>query len=292
MEDDVFETAAAELEASLAKDEKSSGEATDLGKAIVSSITSAVKDVLAKGKGAQKTDLSAEADKRGTLVDSGKDPAESPKKSGQGYKDSSIYEARKGHDDDEDGDDDDGDMPSFFKKKKKKGMGKKKIMKSEDEDEDESDDDEVDATQFVEELGEAVDHLGKSIHRLEQGMAIFGELLSEMADPRKDKLMVNMAKAISHLVTENKDLKKSLVNNGTMMKAISQMPGVPRVAGLQAAFSATEESETPESNGRTSLSKSQRDRLFQLAVAKKISIDDMKKAVSTGDASVLDSFKA
>lgn len=278
MKDDLLDTAAAELENSIKEDEQSAKvEPKDLGKAIVEGVQTAVKDFLAKGKGAQTSDLSAEKDKRGELTGSGKDPAESPKKSGQGYSDSSGYEARKGDDSDDDDDDSD-DVPAFFKKKKK-GKKVKKSDDVEDDSDEDSDDEAYDATEFVEEMGDAVNHMNKSINRLEEGLAVFGELLAEVADARRDKLMVNMAKALTHIVEEQKEIKKSLVAHSTMMKSIAQLPGMPRVAGLFNQAQGTEEVTTSSEGAGTKLSKATHDRLWQMAVQRKITSEEMKKAI-------------
>lgn len=289
-DNDVFESASQELEKSIQEDEKA--QPTDLGQQLIKSVTNAVQDFLAKGKGGQPSELSAEKDKRGSLTESGKDPAESPKKSGKGYDDSTKYEARKGEDMDDEDDED--DKPSFFKKKKKKKV--KKMYKSYDEqdedtsDEDESADEALDATEFVEELGDAVEHINKSVGRLEDGMAVFGELLAEMADPRRDKVLVSLAKAVSHLVQEQKEIKKSLVAHQTLVKAIAQMPGVPRVAGLQLV---AQEAEAASVGGAEpkQISQADKDRLFRAAVQKQISTEEMNKAIRTGDLSVLEKVK-
>ena len=280
--DDVFETLAADLEKSIQTTEKS-----DEPKDLAAVLTKAARDFLAKGSG---SDLQAEADKRGTLLVAGKDPAESPKKSGDGYKDSSKYEARKGEKEECDDEDDDDKMPAFFKKKKK---GKKAVKKASaeevEETEDDDDQDAVDATEFMEGVEKSITFLMEQNKELSKGLACFGELLADLADPRKDKVLVSMAKAISFLVEGHKTLSKSVEGHSTLMKAISTMPGVPRVAGLQTVVTdADADAAAPQ--GKT-LSKSQKDRLFQLAVQKKISHEEMKKAVQTGDATILEQFK-
>jgi len=298
MEDDVFESAAADLEKSIQVETAAaaSGEvdANDAAAVLIKGIKNAMVD-LAKGKGGPTTDLKADADKRGTLTDSGKDPAESPKKSGEGYKDSRGYEARKGSKHSSSGKKSSSGkhsssgMPSFFKKKKKKHSSSGKVAKGSEHEEEA-----IDGTEFIEELGDAVDHINKSVMKLEEGLACFGELLATLADPRKDKVNIAMSKAIVHLVSENKEIKKSLASQNALMKAISQMPGVPRVAGLQTVVdtAADTAAAAAEKGDGKQLTKAQRDRIFQLAVHKKITTEEMNKAIKTGDASILDGFKA
>ena len=285
-EQDILESASRELEASIADDNQQVAH-QDLGKSIVQAISDGVKSVLAKA-GGPTTDLPADKDKRGSLLEAGSDPAKSPKKSGKGYDDSSKYEARKGHDmgeEDEDGDEDDKDMPAFFKKKGKKKMIKKmkKSYSDEELESEEGEESDVDATEFMNDLGEAVEHLHKSVSSIEEGVAVFGELLAEMADTRRDKLLVNMAKGINLLITENKELKKSMNKHETMMKSISNLPGMPKVVGTH--FAAQEAATTEGESAQVSTA--DRDRLFQLAVAKKITTGEMQKAIRTGDMSVL-----
>lgn len=289
MEKQELEKLQADLEKSISKDEKPTADGDSkesLEKGLATHLMAAAKDFIAKASGAVTSDLPAEKDKRGELTTSGKDPAESPVKSGQGYKDSSKYEARKGDDEDEDDEDDKDEMPSFFKKK-----AKKKMKKSEDESEEEEEDSEVDATEFLEQMGGAVDHLGKSVRELEEGMAVFGELLSEIADPRRDNLNATMAKALAHLVTEVKDIKKSLAAHESVMKSISTMPGAPRVAAMHVAATETETAPSAPAARGMKLEKSMKDRLWRLTAERKISVDEYKHACATGDVSILDRVK-
>ena len=276
-----FEVAADDLEKSIKEDVENQ----ELGKSLKDALLKTTTEFLAKGKGAITSDLSAEKDKRGELTGSSKDPAESPKKSGEGYKDSSIYEARKAaeNDDDDNDDNDEDDMPSFFKKKHKKS--KKVVKKSIDEDEleleDDEDDSDMDATGFIEDLGEAVDGINKSISHLTEGVAVFGELVAEMADPRRDNMLVNMAKAITHLVDENKQIKKSLEAHNSLMKSMVNLPGMPKIAGNQ-ELAKSVGAEAPVQSAV--LSKSVRDKLFAARMTGKLSAEDHQAALQSGDA--------
>ena len=276
MENSVFEAAASQLEKSIKPDVQPSKEAESLKDVLLKAAT----DFLNKGKGGQGTDLEADKDKRGSLIEAGKDPAEHPVKSGQGYKDSSKYEARKGDDEDDMDDEDEDEKESMFKKKKKKM--KKKMDKSGDEDE--SEDEVVDATEFVEDLGDAVDHINKSVERLEAGMVAFGDLLVDMADPRREKLLVTMAKAISHVIEKQDKIEKSLSQFADLKKAMKE-PSAPKVAGQTIVVEGTE-------NKGSILKSEDKNRLFQLASKSKISMEEYKNAVKTGDISILDRFKA
>lgn len=293
MGDNIFTAATEELEKSIKEENAEKqipSETQDLGKAIVKGITDAVAPLLEKAhKGSPTSDLSAESDKRGTLLESGKDPAETPKKSGGGYGDSKSYTAEKAsedyNDDDMDEDDDDS-KPSYFKKKKKKA--KKKFSKSEDwaDDEDSDDDDDgvYDASEFIDGVSEAVDDLGKSSQRLEDGIAVFGELLAELADPRRDKLQIALAKSLTYLTEKVSKLEKSIQEGNDLMKAVSQLPGVPKIAGMHLMKS---EGQVEGNSGGIQVSKEDRDRLFKAACERRISTSEMKNAIATGDMSCL-----
>jgi hypothetical protein len=304
--DDILEKATQELEESMVEEEAQAETAKgeqDLGKAIIKAVRNAAAPFLSK---AQTSDLSAEKDRRGSLTESNKDPATTPKSSSSGYPDSTRYEARKGEDldddGDEDGDEDEDDKKSKRHKKGKKAnpfMSKMKKMKKGHEDEEDSDDTDVegddemfDATEVVAELGENVAEINKSVDRLEEGMAVFGELLGEMADPRRDKLLVNLAKAVTHIISEQKEMKKSLSGVNDLMKAVSTMPGVPKIAGLQMIANKTDLAKGEgDVEDRGELSQENKDRLFAAAVARKISTKEMSKAMQTHDLSILERVK-
>lgn len=271
----LLEEAKSALEKSIREDEVLDQGAEGLAKAVLN----AAKDFLTKGKG---TDLLAEEDKRGDLTTASADPAKTPKKSGQGYSDSSKYESRKGEDmdeEDEDEDEDEDKMPAFFKKKGKKKAMKKSFEVEEDED------GEVDATELVEGIAEQLNYVTKSLHMIQEGLGIFGDVLCDQADPSKDRLLVELAKAVSHIVTEQKEMKKSLAEQVTLFKAIAHAPNSPRIAG----FNNLMEGFAPEKSSQ--ISKADHDALFQLAIKKSISTEEMKKAVRTGDVSILDKFR-
>lgn len=186
--DDILAKASQELEESIQQDQETETAAEThqtIGEAIVKAVKDAAAPFLSK---AQTSTLSAEKDRRGSLTESKSDPAATPKKSGKGYEDSSVYEARKGEDMDEDDDSDDDKKSSKKSKKKNPFFSKMKKMKKgydEETEEDDSDDeseDMFDATEVVAELGENVESISKSVQTLEEGMAVFGELLGEMAD--------------------------------------------------------------------------------------------------------------
>lgn len=295
MEDDILEQATQDLEKSLAEDQQQEETEQNLGDAIVKAIKSVTTEFLGK---AQTTDLSADKDRRGSLTETSKDPATSPKKTGREYPDSSKYEARKGSDMDDDfeGDDED-DAPKGKGKKLSKYAMKmkkmKKMKKSQDEDRSYDDDDDVtedmvDATEAVAAIGESTELIGKSLDRLEDGMSVFGELLGEMSDPKRDKILVNIAKGISFLVDQQKELNKSIREQNDLMKSIGQMPGVPRVAGLHQMVK-TDEVKKAEGGGV--LKKGDKDRLFKAAVQGQISMEEFKEAQATGDASILEKVK-
>lgn len=294
--DDVLAKASQELEASIADDQETEQQEEtekDLGKAIVKAIKDTAAPFLAK---AQTSTLSAEKDRRGSLTESGKDPAASPKKSGKGYEDSSVYEARKGEDMDDDGDDDEDDAPKKKAKKKFDFSKMKKMKKSVEveEEDDSSDEDEemLDATEVVAELHDNVESISKSVDRLEEGMAVFGELLAEQADPRRDVLLANLAKAVTHIITEQKEIKKSLSGVNDLMKAVSSMPGVPKIAGVQMVVNKNDLNKSEgESETDGVMSSEDKNRLFQAAVQGKISTTEMKKAIQTNDLTILQKIK-
>jgi hypothetical protein len=189
-------------------------------------------DSVAKGgkkKGRNQSDLTADQVKGDEdLLDEEDDPAENPVKSGGNYPDTKKYVKKASNcddDNDSDDDEDEDDKPAFF--------GKKNVKKAMLVDE------EVDATEFMKNLGEAVDFLGgrmeriaKSMNMLMKGQAIFGNIVADLADPRKDKLQETMAKALMFLVNENKEIKKSMVVSCDLMKSVQKMPGVPFMAGM------------------------------------------------------------
>jgi len=284
---DAFEKAAAELESSIKTEESSVSDPQpqDIGKAIVKGITDAVSDLVKAGK--KGSDLSAEDDKRGTLTDTEEDPARHPSSSGKGYPDSKGYTSRKAddeHDDDDDEDDDDDDSDEGghevnpFKKKKgcKKG----------DESHDEDDDGVVEVTPFLKGIEKSLKNLGKHSEYLEKGLAIFGELLSEMSDPSRDKLAVAMAKGITFLTDKVAKLEKSVEQHNSLMKSIAQMPGMPKVAGVANALAKSEEA-APAAK----ISDIERDRLFKAASHRKISTAEFQNALKTGDVACLKDVK-
>jgi len=284
MGDNIFKAATDELDQMIATEENNESqgkvEEQDLGKAIIKGITDAVAPLLNKAqKGAPTSDLSAEKDKRGTLTDSGKDPAETPKKSGGQYPDSKQYTSMKADDDYNDDDDDDDTPPKFFKKKKK---NMKKMCKKSELLEDEEDDmEEYDASEFIDGMGDAVEEIGKSCQRLEEGVAVFGELLAENADPNRDKLLVSLAKSMQFVIDKVTKIEKAYVQHSDLMKSIAQMPGMPKVAGM--ALAKSEDSQTENKR----ISAEDRNRLFKAAVSGQISQAEMKHAKETGDLSCL-----
>jgi len=276
---DRFEQLSAELEQTINEPES---EDEGLQKAVVS----AARDYLNKGKkkGRNPSDLSAD-DVSGDpedIIDPEDDPAEDPVHSGGKYPNVKKYvkKAAKCDDDDEDDDDED-DKPSFFKKKMKKS-----VQVEEDENT------EVDATEFMESMGEAVGDLGARLSRMEKslshmmkGQAIFGELVADLADPRRDALNETVAKAMTYLVRQNKELAKAIGTHADVMKSIQQMPGVPRVAGMVA----TQENKTDElvKSEKPEMTKADTDRLFKAVNGGQISMDQYRQAKATGDLSCL-----
>jgi hypothetical protein len=303
---DEFEQIAADLEKSIKVDEAASdvlksedAQAILKDPAKVREALLAGVRVLAKAKGAPKTDLSQEeAVKDEEVTDDEEDPAETPKKSGQGYKDTRPYVGKFGKGDDDHDDDDDGDedeKPSFFGKKAKKGH-KKPMKKSDDEEGDLED-----VTEFMGEMAKAVNwlvgevaELRKGQSELTEGTGIFGEVLHQVAenDPRRDTMLINMAKALSFVVGEVKDLRKSVGEQRDLVKAVAEMPGAPRVAGLALLKAEADGAGAAGvADGGDKLSKGDRGRLFQAAVKKSITTDEYKHALKTGDVSVLAKVK-
>lgn len=305
---DEFEKIAADLEKSIKIDETAaplSVEAQELLKDpanVRKALLLGAKE-LAKAKGAMPTDLKQEkAVKDDEVTDTEADPAEHPVKSGKGYKDSRPYVGKMGKgegcDDDDAGDDED-DKPNFFGKKKGKGKMDKgaKVKKSEADD---GDDDLVDVTEHMESMEKAVNfligenaELKKSMSELTEGTGIFGQVLHQIAenDPRRDNLIVNMAKAIAFVVGEIKDLRKGVSLTSDMMKAVTELPGAPRAAGLSLLKSdidgAAAAGVIGGGNSGKSLSEGDRQRLWQAAMAKSITKDEYRTALATGDAGVL-----
>lgn len=280
MKEETFDELASQLEEQISKSEKTEEAPVQEEKSeqgLLKALMTTAKDYLGK---AQTSDLKAEKDRRGSLTESSDDPAKTPKKSGAGYEDSSKYEARKGHGKDDDEDEDD-DVPAFMKKKAKKKAMKKSI---ETEDEESEDSEEViDVTETVEELQ-------KSVARLEEGVAVFGDLLAEVADPRRDKAMATVMKSLSHIIEKQNKLEKSLGEVQPLMKALAQMPGAPKMVGVQANLKKSVET-TEGAETQTVLSKEDKDRLMKAAIEGKISTNEMKKAIATNDASLLEKIK-
>lgn len=285
---DNFEKAAAELENAIKTEEThvADPQPQDIGKAIVKGITDAVSSLVKAGKKGEG--LSADNDKRGTLTETEEDPAKKPSSSTKGYPDSKGYSSRKAddeHDDDEDEDehDDDGDDDSDegghevnpFKKK-----GCKKCDKSHD------DDAVVEVTPFLKGIEKSIKKLSDRSVYLEKGMAIFGELLSEMSDPSRDKLAVAMAKGITFLTDKITKLEKSVEQQNSLVKSIAQMPGMPKVAGIAQSLQKSEESTVAPK-----ISDIERDRLFKAASHRKISTAEFNQALKTGDLACLKDVK-
>jgi hypothetical protein len=302
--DDILAKAARDMDAAIAADQTpvtqpASVETALTPESIRKAIVDGVKSVLAKANGAPRSDMTLDAKGRsgGEVISTEDDPAKTPKKAGQGYKDSSAYTAKGDEsadddddDDDDDSDDDDSDMPAFFQKK---GKGKKKppfVKKSFDEVEDE---DAVDATEFIQAVGSTIHKLEKSVSELRKGITTFGELLAEVADPRRDRLAVSNSNGLAYLINEVKEIKKSLATQDGMMKSIAQLPGAPRVAGAsfvpqqQQAESSQSEVHTsePDALGRV-LSPDQRNALWKARQENRITESEWKRA-KRGDTSII-----
>lgn len=284
---DEFEQIAADLEKSIKTDETTELSAAEVQEflkdpANVRKALALGAKELAKAKGAITTDLSQEkAPKSKTVTETEDDPAETPVKSGKGYKDTRPY---VGKGDDGDGDDDKDGKPSFFGKKKK-------AVKKGDEQADADDD--VDVTELVQELvahnGEMakainwlvdqVDGLRKSQETLVEGSGIFGQVLSEVAenDPRRDTLLINMGKAINKAMGELADIKKSVASQHDLVKAVTELPGAPRAAGL--ALIKAEAEGGAAAAGGNKLSKSETQQLYGLATSKKITTGEYREAL-------------
>ena len=156
---DLFEAVSKDLEKAMAEREQETTQ-EDLGDRIVKAIRNEIDLAKGKKKDEPNSDLSAE-DKAGKgVTEHGKDPAQNPVKAGQGYKDSSKY-VPKGKDEMEDEDEDEDEAPSFFKKKMKKGCGKMKKSQEQEETE-------VDATEYMETMGEAVDAMHARMNHIEK----------------------------------------------------------------------------------------------------------------------------
>jgi hypothetical protein len=282
---DRFDELSSELESSIAEEPTSENQADGLAKAV----TDAARDYLEKAKGKKKgeknpSDLTAEEISNNTEeeIEADGDPAEHPKASGGAYPDVKKYVKKAAEcDDDDEDDDDEDDKPDFFKKK-----GKVKKAVTEDE--------EVDATEFMGELGEAVNYIGgrlenlaKSMNLLMKGQAIFGNIVADLADPRKDKLQETMAKALVFLVKENKELKKAVSLNVDLMKAVQKMPGLPVVAGMINPAGSSETADTVQKAQGPTASKADMDTLMKARLEGKITHAQWLQAKHTGDLSFL-----
>jgi len=283
MKEENFDELASELEQKLGQQKEETpasapAEEPKNDAGLMKALMVAAKDYFGK---AQSSDLKAEKDKRGSLIDSSDDPAKSPKKSGAGYPDSSKYEARKGHED-EDEDEEEEEMPKHFKKKShKKKMKKSYDEVDENEEGEEGEDEVIDATEVLEDLQ-------KSVQLIEEGMATFGELLTAMADPRREKNEALILKALTSIIDRQDKIEKSLAEVQPLVKAMSSLPGVPKAVQSMTL----NKSETTEGTGEQSgLSPEDKNRLFNAAVKGKISKSEMKKAIDTNDASILQKIK-
>ncbi len=295
MKTSAFDNASRELEDHIAEGEQKPAQQESASDRIVKALGQVMD--LVKG---QTSDLSAEKDRRGALTGAADDPAKSPKKSGGDYPDSSKYEARKGHgkdDDDDDDDDKDGKL-NFFKKKKSK-----KVKKAEEEEEEEEElnsdpeADVVDATHFMKSVRAEIKDLRKTVQEISEGVAVFGELLTGVADPKKDKLLLTMSQAIGHVIKRQDAFEKSLEPIAKALK----VPGNPRAAGKQddllhkakpAAEAGNGETTTDEGGEANPLTQTEKDRLFKACNLRQISSQEMQKAINTNDRSIFERIKA
>lgn len=300
--DDILAKAARDMDAAIAADqvpvETKNEEPALTPESIRKAIVDGVKSALAKANGSPRSDMTLDAKGRSgsEVISNEDDPAKTPKKSGQGYKDSSAYTAKGDEcadDDDDSDDDDDGDddMPDFFKRgAKSKGKKPPFVKKSFDDAEDE---DAIDATEFIQAVGSTVHKLEKSIAELRKGVATFGELLAEVADPRRDRLAVSNSNGLAYVINEIKEIKKSLQTQNSLVKSIASLPGMPRVAGgsfpviadVGAAPQAEPQVTEPDSLGRV-LTADQRNALWKARQDDRITESEWKRA-KRGDTSII-----
>jgi len=267
---DVFETASKELESMIEGETKSEDQATEIAKAIAG--------VLNKGKKEVRSDLSAEKVKDDkSHIEAEEDPAEDAAPSGKGYKDSSKYVNGSKKKASRDEDEDESPAPMFKKKKMKKSYE----VGPEDEEEEGEAEGEVDATQFLNTLGEAVDEIRSELSEVKKALAVNLELAVEGLDNKKDELLLNMAKGMKFLIEEHKSLKKSLTEQTSLVKAVANMPGVPRAVSL---FQAGGEDALKKS---VSVSEAQKDTLWKARITNQITENQYKEAIKTGDLSCL-----
>lgn len=293
--ENILAKAASELEASIRKDEKQAESAEDFGTALAKSIKGVVNEFFGKSaeakpiekvKDAKLTDAEDETDMSARAADSGVDSAAYDKDRKPSYKKST----KKGEECDEEEDDDDDDKPSFFEKMKSKKKEKaykghgKKMKKSEEAVEE--DDEVIDATEALDNMQQGMVELHKSISDLEEGMAVFGELVTELTNPSRDKLLGQIAKGMAFLIEEHKELKKSVADVNTLAKSL-QTAGMPRIAGhtLPAPKDDLSKSENP--TGKTTLSKGEQDRLFAAAAKGQITREEFNHALRSNDTSIL-----
>ena len=293
-----FEDLQAELDDSIASKTANEEVVTEEGSnGLLKAITTAATEYINKGnagskkhvkkKGKNPSDLTADGSTEDLdeIDDPDNDPAESPVPAGGNYPDTKRY-VKKAKDEMFEDEDDDDDKPEFFKKK-----SKKKVCKSLDEDSDE-----VDATEFMLQMGNAMDHtvgevagLKKSLGQVVKGLAIFGDLLSDLADPRKDQMQETMAKALTYLVKENKELRKSLQESNDLVKSISQAPGMPQMAGIPLAPVGGNDDliKSQQPAQKVELQKSDRDMLMKAVMQREITQRQYSAALKTGDLSCL-----
>lgn len=269
-----FEATKRELEASLVSNQPKVVE--DIGTQLSKAISSAIAGVLNKGAN-PTTDLKAELGEKKIDSDAGKDPAETPVKSGQGYKDSKKYVAR-GEDmdeDDEDGDsdkdedDEDSDeKPKYFQKKK--CMNKASSLEDNEEQV-------ADVSDFIGGLSSAVEDMGEGIAK-----SINLLVKSMKNDEKRDELVNTLAKAVAYLVPKVDALEKAFKDTANLQKSILSMPGMPRVAGTNITVQ--------ENHSEAHLSPSDKALLQKAVMEKKITLEQFINCKKSGDASILKSL--
>ncbi|MGZ3772957.1 MAG: hypothetical protein ACXVCY_04225 [Pseudobdellovibrionaceae bacterium] len=268
--EDALKKAVSELDASLPTEEveteeteEQTEETTESSESLIKSLTTAINGLLKKSQA--------------TTEESEEESEDSEEEESETQDAVSKAKACDEDEDDEEEDEEEAPQkPAFFQKKK----GKKPVKKSIADDEDESEETEAaDVTEFLENMDSRVNDLSKSIAQIQDGLVAFGELLVEQANPDKEKVLVSLSKAVTHLVKENAEMKKAMA---PLFKSMPAVP-TPKVVGTRPV-------EKIEKSQKA-MSQEDQNRLFKAAASGKITGAEMTKAIAENDQTIFEKFK-
>ena len=187
------------------------------------------------------------------------DPAEDAKPSGRGYPDTRPYVKHN---------------EKKYTHRMKKGNEVPEYFDEDDDEYIEKGESDIDATDFLMELNDKVDSLQK-------GLAIIGELVAEVADPKMATMQLRMAKALAVVTTKIGTIEKALTESATLQKAAEQTPGTPKIAGINFAQAGG------DTMAKSDLSEDDRNKLFKARMGKEISANEYRDALQSRDTTIL-----